>query len=109
MRGRGLYAERIVNRKFAERAAAPFLVALSLTLYVPAGRGLPSFPVPFHVLENDDAVAVHDRTNSPLEFTTRTVQLSVDEPVAVHFTDSRTGTSDDRDCRGLKIFGSPRE
>ena len=109
MRGRRLYAERIVSRKYAERAATPFLVALSLTLYLPAGSGLPSLSVPVHVLENEDPVVVHDRTTVPLEFLTRNVHLNVEEPFAVHLTDSRTGTRDDRDCRGLKIFGSPNE
>lgn len=87
----------------------PFFVAPSRTRYVPAGTGFPSFPVPDHVLEKDDAVAVNDRTTSDFEFTTRSVQLRVDEPCAVHLTDSRTGTNEDRDCRGLKIFGSPME
>ena len=101
--------ERIVSRKLAERAAFPSFVALSLTLYLPAGSGFPSLLVPYHVLENDDAVAVNDRTTREEEFTTRSVHLSVDEPFAVHFTDSRTGRRDDLDCRGEKILGSPIE
>ena len=65
--------------------------------------------IPLHPLENDDPVCVQVRTTCDLEFATRSVQLSVEEPFAVHVTRSRTGTSDDRDCRGLKIFGSPIE
>lgn len=65
--------------------------------------------VPYHVLENEVAVAVHDRTTCDEEFITRSDQVSVDEPLAVHVTDSRIGTNDDLDWRGEKIFGSPIE